>query len=356
MWKVMIVDDEQTARLGLERIISETMPELIVTTKAENGMDALEKIEKRQPDIVISDISMPVMDGIELSRQVRKQYPQIVMIMLTAYDNFSYVQQCLTNQVFDYVLKPIEEDAFLKVMEKAVSEAAHRKQRLVHSKLYSLYTQGGMSLIYGIVTTQRFAHAVSKGDTPQIREHVNQIFSSLDKRSMDHQTLMLAIQEIYGTTVNMLESRVFAVDPSLRELNIDASMSEEAIQEKFLSNILAISQNNIQERARSQRVRLIKRYIIDHFEEDISLQHLADEFNMNPNYLSEIFKEETGQNFRSFLVEIRIERAIELMKDRRYQIQQIAEMVGYPDCTYFNKAFKRVTGIAPGEFRRTLML
>jgi len=77
---------------------------------------------------------------------------------------------------------------------------------------------------------------------------------------------------------------------------------------------------------------------------------------MNPNYLSEIFKEETGQNFRSFLVEIRIERAIELMKDRRYQIQQIAEMVGYPDCTYFNKAFKRVTGIAPGEFRRTLML
>ena len=44
------------------------------------------------------------------------------------------------------------------------------------------------------------------------------------------------------------------------------------------------------------------------------------------------------------------------MKDRRYQIQQIAEMVGYPDCTYFNKAFKRVTGIAPGEFRRTLML
>ena len=122
MWKVMIVDDEQTARLGLERIISETMPELIVTTKAENGMDALEKIEKRQPDIVISDISMPVMDGIELSRQVRKQYPQIVMIMLTAYDNFSYVQQCLTNQVFDYVLKPIEEDAFLKVMEKAVSD------------------------------------------------------------------------------------------------------------------------------------------------------------------------------------------------------------------------------------------
>ena len=57
MWKVMIVDDEQTARLGLERIISETMPELIVTTKAENGMDALEKIEKRQPDIVISDSS-----------------------------------------------------------------------------------------------------------------------------------------------------------------------------------------------------------------------------------------------------------------------------------------------------------
>lgn len=135
MWKVMIVDDEQTARLGLERIISETMPELIVTTKAENGMDALEKIEKRQPDIVISDISMPVMDGIELSRQVRKQYPQIVMIMLTAYDNFSYVQQCLTNQVFDYVLKPIEEDAFLKVMEKAVSEAAHRKQQLVHDML-----------------------------------------------------------------------------------------------------------------------------------------------------------------------------------------------------------------------------
>lgn len=356
MWKVMIVDDEQSARLGLERIISETLPELIVIAKAENGADALEKIEKRQPDIIISDISMPVMDGIDLSREIRRLYPQIVMVMLTAYDNFSYVQQCLTNQVFDYVLKPIEESAFLNVMEKAVAEAEHRKQLLDHSRLYSLYAQGGMSLIYGIVSTQRFAHAVSKGDTLLITQHVDSVFSTLNKRTMDPHTFVIAIQEIYSTVVNILENRVLAVDSSLRELDIHVSMSEKEIQEKFLSSILAISQGNLQERSRSQRVRLIKRYIIEHFQEDISLQHLADEFNMNPNYLSEIFKQETGQNFRNFLVEIRIERAIELMKDRRYQIQQIAEMVGYPDCAYFNKAFKRVTGITPGEFRRTLML
>ncbi len=121
MIKVMIVDDERFVRTG---IIQETDWDLIgceVVAEAKNGIEGLEKARETRPDLVVSDIKMPGMDGLEMAEKLVELYPGIKLIFLTAYSDFEYVRKALRMGVSDYLLKPFEDGE----LEAAV-------QRLVH--------------------------------------------------------------------------------------------------------------------------------------------------------------------------------------------------------------------------------
>lgn len=95
----------------------------------------------------------------------------------------------------------------------------------------------------------------------------------------------------------------------------------------------------------------IQNFIRQHYSENISLNLLAEQFYMHPNYLSRLFKEKTGENFVEYLTEVRMQKAQELLKDSDYKIIEICGMVGYDNPRSFSKAFKHFTGITPRECR-----
>ncbi|MDQ0063267.1 response regulator [Paenibacillus harenae] len=107
MYKVIIVDDELVVRDGLKQTIEWEEHGFALIGDYENGRDAWEAIEAFKPDLVISDISMPLMDGLELAGMVSANYPYIKMIILTGYDQFEYAQQAIRLKVSDFILKPI---------------------------------------------------------------------------------------------------------------------------------------------------------------------------------------------------------------------------------------------------------
>ena len=94
----------------------------------------------------------------------------------------------------------------------------------------------------------------------------------------------------------------------------------------------------------------VKKYIDAHYMKDISLESIAQEFKFHPNYLSKLFKEETGQNFIEYLTFIRISKGKELLADLRHNVLDVALMVGYKDAKYFTKVFKKVVGVTPSEY------
>lgn len=109
MTSVMIVDDEKYVRMGIK---SETDWSLIgceVVGEASNGLEALEVAEKVRPDLVISDIRMPKMDGIELAEKLIEKYPGTKVIFLTAYNEFEYARSAIRLGVSDYLLKPFQD-------------------------------------------------------------------------------------------------------------------------------------------------------------------------------------------------------------------------------------------------------
>ena len=120
MLKVMIVDDEYIMRQGLKYMINWEQEGYEIIAEAANGKDALEILEKERPDIMISDIVMPVLNGVDFTDAVHKMYPEIQIIILSGYDKFGYVKHTLMNGVVDYILKPtLSPVELIKVLEKA---------------------------------------------------------------------------------------------------------------------------------------------------------------------------------------------------------------------------------------------
>lgn len=120
MLKVMIVDDEYIMRQGLKYMINWEQEGYEIIAEAANGKDALEILEKERPDIMISDIVMPVLNGVDFTDAVHKMYPEIQIIILSGYDKFEYVKHTLMNGVVDYILKPtLSPVELIKVLEKA---------------------------------------------------------------------------------------------------------------------------------------------------------------------------------------------------------------------------------------------
>ena len=120
--RVLIVDDEFIMRQGLRYMIHWEEEGFTIVGEAANGKDAMDQIEKLQPQIVISDVVMPLMDGVDFTVAVHHRYPHIQMIILSGYDNFEYVKQTLMQGVVDYILKPtLTPHELLGVLQKAAA-------------------------------------------------------------------------------------------------------------------------------------------------------------------------------------------------------------------------------------------
>lgn len=109
MTKVMIVDDEKYVRMGIKTETDWSLIGCEVVGEAGNGLEALELAEEVRPDLVVSDIRMPKMDGIELAEKLTEKYPGVKVIFLTAYNEFEYARQAIRIGVSDYLLKPFQD-------------------------------------------------------------------------------------------------------------------------------------------------------------------------------------------------------------------------------------------------------
>lgn len=114
-----------------------------------------------------------------------------------------------------------------------------------------------------------------------------------------------------------------------------------------------LEQQNISKQAKT--IQQVLLFIQEHFDEDLSLQYVADQFDLSPSYLSRIFKEETQQNFGHYLRELRIKKAQEWLEHTGMPIKDIAKKLGYASVQNFSRIFKQISGIPPGEYRKNKM-
>ena len=111
-YQILLVDDEYYVRQSLlRRIRSLENDDFKVIAEAENGEAALEMLQLHDVQMVITDIRMPVLDGLDLTKQIHEKYPGMITVILTGYADFEYAQKALRYGAFDYLLKPVSEES-----------------------------------------------------------------------------------------------------------------------------------------------------------------------------------------------------------------------------------------------------
>ena len=138
MLKVLIVDDELLVRTNLRYMLDWEANGFSICGEASNGAEAIKLAQKMSPDIILSDIRMPVMDGLELSHQLKKLYPESILIVLSNYDDFEYVKGTLKNGAIDYILKHNLSISTLSEALHRAKEFASKRRENTASKPYSI--------------------------------------------------------------------------------------------------------------------------------------------------------------------------------------------------------------------------
>ncbi len=147
MYQIVFVDDEFVIREGVSENIKWNELGYQLAAVCENGREAWEVLQKIPVDVVITDICMPFMDGIELSAKIKEQYPRIKTLILSGYDDFDYAKKTIKYGVEDYILKPITSyeltDVLVQLKSKLDAEAVKRKEQ---EEMYGAYRKGQMLL------------------------------------------------------------------------------------------------------------------------------------------------------------------------------------------------------------------
>lgn len=136
MYKVLLVDDEDIEREAMAEIIPWKALGMELADMAWNGIEGLEKIKTHLPDIVITDIKMPVMDGIELIRKTHELYPGIFFVVLSGYGEYEYTSKAMELEIRHYILKPCDVDKIVEVLLNVKNELMSREEKLKSEREY----------------------------------------------------------------------------------------------------------------------------------------------------------------------------------------------------------------------------
>ncbi|MTI54037.1 response regulator transcription factor [Geosporobacter ferrireducens] len=344
MIHLMIVDDEPLERKGLEYLIEKYFKnEIRVVQSVSNGNAAIEGLEREAIDLVLMDIQMPIMDGLQASKEIKSKNNNIEIIILTAFDEFEYAKKAIHIGVNDYLLKPIANDEFLDAIERVLLKIKIRKDRvndLLENEL----------LVEQLINLNEYIKGISElllnKDLVGSLAYFDKIITTLESYRIPIEDLVISLKIILKSVLQDVSFYLsdFDIDTSLKLLSDQLQTGDRmnVILEGFLKDV--IDKIDITRDRSEKAVVLAKEYIKDHFNKEISLEEVAEYVDLNPHYFSKLFKKIEGKNFKDYLIELRMEIAKELLKTTKFSIKEIAYKVGYNDANYFSRAFKRYTG------------
>lgn len=509
---VYIADDEAAIREGLKCILDWEELGFTVCGEAGNGEDALREILTLDPTLVLIDMRMPVLYGIEVIEKAKEQGYQGTFVILSGYSDFKYAQSAMKFGVKYYLTKPMDEEELEQVVREVYEEIQTKKRTQQDNDFFRRKSKKEILLdivsdrvefdrlnvkeleleadIYQVVLYENFrmeeqeipyqfadmfqvaddghrsfehfmikdknvlllkgnfaiekfrrflkhyetapqkgspldtlfiAYGAPVEDIRELKESYEQAerllnrrffcaqgqhvlgfidlpteektAEALDKSKVEYyatafvdylQTFnrrkvtefLEALEErFYHLDTNATEAKLFLTDLYLRiketmnrkytSLELPLASNQEAIafvsEQNYLYEIVRYFaaqfeqvMNALGNSSRDSVLDDILYYIEHNYHTNIKLESIAALFGYNSSYLGKIFHKMVGESFNSYVDQVRVNHAIELLKENRYKVYEVAERVGYKNVDYFHKKFKKYVGESPAEYRKKL--
>ncbi|WP_214629079.1 response regulator transcription factor [Paenibacillus agaridevorans] len=343
MYRILVVDDEPMIRKGLEKLISQTASAEVIVETAENGADALDRIQANRPDFVFTDIRMPRMDGLELCKHIRENDSSIDVVVVSGYSDFEYAQKCVSYGVKEYILKPVTRHGVAETIGKLIAGmAAKRSIGFIPMAEQEAWIEQLEEAVWHL---DESARSVAAGRIRQYCEE--QSISAVQLRDMLYEVMLKLVKNLNKRDVYNFpepagpEEAEPGLDSSFRWMGAELDDVMKLIRGKRRGNV-------------KDPVEEVKQYIEQNLSKELTLEDVADRLGLNPSYFSQLFKQMTDETFVQYRIKRRMERAKKLLALPHYKITDISHEVGYADHPHFTKTFKRMTGCTPSEYRDML--
>ncbi|MDR2785044.1 MAG: response regulator [Treponema sp.] len=407
MKKIMIVDDEVIVRLGIRSIVNWEEHGYTVSADASNGEEAMEKIIRRRPDIVLTDLVMPNMDGFELIRRCKDLYPDIRFVVLSSYNDFESVRKAMKLGVKDYIFKltaSLEEmiktldDVSCGIaacpgpMDKVVRENIQALKysflsRWINrsapdmedtaSQFAALAPEADLSKPFVILylSIDDFEKHTMAGDFKDlqtvktslenvVREIFNQKAAAFNYKKGD-MVVFIALEEGRSGRQVPYEEEFFKIrEYCKRYLGFTVSGTFGPMIANFENTpeVIRNCEDTMDQRTgavelwpygegRRNEIARAKEYIRGHFMEKLTIRDIASSVGMSESYFSHVFKKETGSNVVDYINRNKIEKAAELLENHNLRIADVAAGIGLENPNYFSVLFKKLKGCTPQEYR-----
>ena len=413
LYTVVVADDEDELREAMCTMIPWEELGFRLVGSASNGLDALQLVEEQQPDLLLTDIRMPFISGIELARQVRQIRPMTHIAFLSGYDDFEYAKQAIQYNIISYMLKPLtvkglgEElksirekiDAQFAVFRQAAAQEAGPDSRtalLMALTLDSCPDPEGLSragdyarrcgllrdendrpcctVIVSILlngdgaadTPPSFAASVNRLAAKYLRSVSFfvpcKVVTVLLGEPADFEAyLYILADEIPQSAERVLGRRcrvgVSRTTASLSALHDAYGEAMEALRQgdgsqsgaQFIGDLGPAVKGG--ELLCRRALEVLEQHYMD---AGLSLGSLSEMLDVSPNHLSACIKKYAGETFINTLIRRRMEAARELLAGSSLKVREIAARCGYTDQHYFSYCFKRYCGESPNAMRRRL--
>ena len=413
LYTVVVADDEDELREAVCSMIPWEELGFRLVGSASNGLDALQLVEKHEPDLLLTDIRMPFISGIELARQVREVRPATNIAFLSGYDDFSYAQQAIQYNIISYMLKPL------------TIEGLEKELRTIRGKIDAQYAQfrksgpmgGEQRLLAAAVMPLVLDGYAEPGGEAQLEEYARE--AGLLRDGVDRPCCTVMVSTLLNGDGSNATSPAFAAPVDrlaakyLRSVSffsggkvVTVLLGNPSDFEEYL-HILADEVPQMAQRALGLRCRvgvsrtagslaglhgayreavealrqgeggeggawfirdlapavrggeLLCRRALEaldrrYMDAELSLVSLSESLDVSPNHLSACIKKYAGDTFINLLIRRRMEAARELVTGTELKLQEVARRCGYTDQHYFSYCFKKYCGESPNAMRRRL--
>lgn len=342
MYTILLVDDEELERKALWFNLQNSGLPITILGEAASGREALDIVHHSRPDLIIMDIKMPGIDGIETTRQIKTLYPDTEVIILTAYGMFSYSQQAIKAQATDYLLKPIKPEQLIEAVKYALDRISSKK------------------LHYGpAIDLTELEEQVKTGNLIEGKRQLSLLLDLLAAKptpmpklnSFGLRLMIIVVQAALSSGAD--PAKITLIENNLAQDLLHISSLEEIKSwgEILLEKCIDLLSSNQRTSQIQVLVRQAMNYIESNYGYNISLNSAAAHVHLSPAYLSRIFNEKTSVGFTEYLTLVRLKKAKQQLRMSNETIDQIAFSTGFKSSSYFSAVFKKHEGITPTEYR-----
>ena len=398
-WKILIADDEPMIRADLRDTVLAAIPGCSIVAEAEDGEEALRLAAETRPDLLLVDIRMPFLNGLELIDRLRAIGSDWIVIVVTGHDEFEYARAALSLGVFEFLLKPVDEQLYAATLARAIAEIELRRERSAQELSLRAELERNLPQLRRRLLGEIAAGRIDAADALprlamlgiEVPDPAGLTLARLGGGAPYPGTANIVEREVAFASIleELLASfapyHVFddAIDGLVllsagpggegwadlpaeisarveRRLGLSAIVSQQVVRGGAASFVAGLRETleELREEAGSSGDQFVERargYIErNYMRQDLSLEETAQALAVSPDHLSRLMKRETGKSFVEYLTIHRVTRSMALMAQRDVKMFEIAELAGFSSQHYFSRVFRRISGLSPTEYRREI--